>query len=85
MSSRNKVKSDLPDRAGPVGLETRMNSSLNLPLELNNWTVLWRRCAEVVTEGTRLVLCSGGPLPGHADVPGSNPGRTLCSKYTLSD
>lgn len=41
--------------------------------------------AEAVTAGTRAVLCSGGPLPGHADVPGSNPGRTLFSNDTLSD
>lgn len=34
---------------------------------------------------THLVLCSGEPLLCHADVPGSNPGRTLYSKHTLSD
>lgn len=40
---------------------------------------------EVVSVNTHLVLCSGGPLPGHADVPGSNPGRTLYSIHALSD
>lgn len=34
---------------------------------------------------THLVLCSGEPLLRHADVPGSNPGRTLYSKHTISD
>lgn len=40
---------------------------------------------EVVSVSTHLVLCSGEPLLRHADVPGSNPGRTLYSKHTLSD
>lgn len=46
---------------------------------------IWLVPLRLLQRGTRLVLCSGGPLPGHADVPGSNPGRTPYSKHTLSD
>lgn len=55
---------------------------------IRQFCILSRKLAdptEGVAEGSRLVLSSGGPLPGHADVPGSNPGRTLHPSDTLGD
>lgn len=62
-----------------------MNASRNMTVKRDISIVKQRISLFLVlrlfSESTHLVLCSGGPLPGHADVPGSNPGRTLYSKH----